>query len=32
VRTSGEMGGYRWGITRKKKLLEMEQTRVSATK
>jgi AraC family transcriptional regulator of adaptative response/methylated-DNA-[protein]-cysteine methyltransferase len=25
VRTSGEMGGYRWGIERKKTLLEMER-------
>jgi len=25
VRTGGEMGGYRWGIDRKKTLLEMEQ-------
>jgi AraC family transcriptional regulator, regulatory protein of adaptative response / methylated-DNA-[protein]-cysteine methyltransferase len=25
VRTSGEMGGYRWGIARKKTLLAMEQ-------
>jgi AraC family transcriptional regulator of adaptative response/methylated-DNA-[protein]-cysteine methyltransferase len=25
VRTSGEMGGYRWGIERKKALLEIEQ-------
>ena len=24
VRESGEMGGYRWGIDRKKSLLEME--------
>lgn len=27
VRKSGEMGGYRWGIERKKELLEMECTR-----
>ena len=27
VRKSGEMGGYRWGIERKKELLEMEQKR-----
>ena len=26
VRSTGEMGGYRWGIERKKKLLEMEQS------
>ena len=26
VRTSGEMGGYRWGIDRKKALLELEQS------
>jgi AraC family transcriptional regulator of adaptative response/methylated-DNA-[protein]-cysteine methyltransferase len=25
VRTSGDMGGYRWGVERKKALLEMEQ-------
>jgi AraC family transcriptional regulator of adaptative response/methylated-DNA-[protein]-cysteine methyltransferase len=26
VRTSGELGGYRWGIERKKTLLEIERT------
>ncbi len=25
VRKSGDIGGYRWGVTRKKKLLEMEK-------
>jgi len=29
VRTTGEMGGYRWGIERKEALLEMEQQRDS---
>jgi len=29
VRTGGEMGGYRWGVERKKALLEMEQKRAS---
>ena len=29
VRTSGDMGGYRWGVDRKKALLEMEQKRTS---
>jgi len=27
VRTSGDMGGYRWGVERKKALLEIEQKR-----
>jgi AraC family transcriptional regulator of adaptative response/methylated-DNA-[protein]-cysteine methyltransferase len=26
VRENGEMGGYRWGIDRKRKLLEMEKS------
>lgn len=30
VRSSGEMGGYRWGMERKKKLLEMEQSGAQA--
>jgi AraC family transcriptional regulator, regulatory protein of adaptative response / methylated-DNA-[protein]-cysteine methyltransferase len=30
VRSTGEMGGYRWGMERKKKLLEMEQSAVQA--
>jgi O6-methylguanine-DNA--protein-cysteine methyltransferase len=28
VRQDGSMGGYRWGIERKKALLEMEQKTV----
>lgn len=28
VRENGELGGYRWGIERKRKLLEQERTRV----
>jgi AraC family transcriptional regulator, regulatory protein of adaptative response / methylated-DNA-[protein]-cysteine methyltransferase len=26
VRSDGDLAGYRWGIERKKKLLEVEQT------
>jgi AraC family transcriptional regulator of adaptative response/methylated-DNA-[protein]-cysteine methyltransferase len=30
VRTDGDMGGYRWGIERKKTLLELEHAQAAA--
>jgi AraC family transcriptional regulator, regulatory protein of adaptative response / methylated-DNA-[protein]-cysteine methyltransferase len=30
IRTDGDMGGYRWGIERKKTLLELENARAAA--
>lgn len=32
VRKDGSLGGYRWGLSRKKKLLEMEREKEAATK
>jgi len=30
VRSTGELGGYRWGMDRKKALLEMEMSAANA--
>ncbi len=32
LRTSGALGGYRWGLERKRKLLELERPRTSAVR